>query len=91
LYPSKIFLTHIKKHNMDKKETYVAVIGIIVVGILCFFGGILNQKSREQPLNKADYQIVLQEHEYIIMDGNRVVGVVLQTGQLDSLIMADNQ
>lgn len=70
---------------------FTAIGGIIVhLGYIGQRYDQMKEAGKQFPVLPSDYQIVIQEHDYVITQGNRIVGIVHQTGELDSLIMDDN-
>lgn len=91
---------------MDKKEATVAIIGLIVVGVLMFFAGMVysdvkvtqaaiksNTTDIAPKSGLKDYQLDVYNDSTVIWDGSRRVSTLKfdEKQALDSVIMDDNQ
>lgn len=80
---------------MKQFTLIVGAIGAIGLLLLSYvsFRSIQTLDSINDRLNRAnvEYQFVLSQDSITVFDNNRLVGTVRLEGQLDSLMVADNE
>ena len=76
-----------------KEFVVIAVSIVLTLCVYMLFRSFGELKSINDRLDRAnvEYQFVVTDSAITVWDKNRWVGVVKLEGQLDSLIMADNQ
>lgn len=76
-------------------KQFTLIIGVIVLLLVSYVSlrSIQTLDSINNRLNRAnaEYQFVLSQDSVIVFDNNRLVGTVRLEGQLDSLMVADNE
>lgn len=76
-------------------KQFTLILGAIVLLLLSYvlFRSIQTLDSINSRLNRAnaEYQFVLSQDSITVFDNNRFVGTVRLEGQLDSLMVADNE
>lgn len=76
-------------------KQFTLIIGVIVLLLVSYVSlrSIQTLDSINNRLNRAnaEYQFVLSQDSITVFDNNRLVGTVRLEGQLDSLMVADNE
>lgn len=76
-------------------KQFTLIVGVIVLLLVSYVSlrSIQTLDSINNRLNRAnaEYQFVLSQDSVIVFDNNRFVGTVRLEGQLDSLMVADNE
>lgn len=79
---------------MKRYNLYAIAVGLlIIIGTLVSIYIVNRVDGIDDRLNRAnsEYQMVIEDDSLILFDGDRLVGKVKLQGQLDSLIIEDNQ
>jgi hypothetical protein len=69
----------------------ITVFLTLMVIIILFAVRELKQINNRLDRANTEYQFVVEDRDIIVYDGNRLVGRVKLEGQLDSLLVDDNQ
>lgn len=80
--------------TMNQSRIYIIVIGLFVLIEFIVSLYIVNRIGLiNDRLDRAnmEYQMVIEDDSLILFDRNRLVGCVKLEGQLDSLVIMDNQ
>lgn len=76
-----------------KQFILVAVATMLTVSLYFSYQSLQTIQALNNRVNRAnvEYQFVVTDSTMTVFDGNRYVGTVKIQGQLDSLIIADNE
>ncbi len=74
------------------KQTKIITFNIILLFVLLIGASLSLYNVYEQhQRSKTEYQFIVNDDSITVYDGNRTVGTVLLEGDLDGLIIMDNQ
>lgn len=76
----------------NKIGTFILTMFLTFIAIILLFI-VRELKRTNDRMDRAnvEYQLIVEDRDIIVYDGNRLVGRVLLQGQLDSLLRDDNE